>query len=250
MRKQLWAWSVAVLAALARAQSPTDGFSLNAVNFYVQKPYDLQLSDRYQFQDGVHTLWTRSDDKAFQQGNTTDGRTEMRWDNFNDQGVDHMFDADVMVEAGSNQTCIMQVKSNTSGEAVYMQVFSPGEVRWGSQSGSVMIANAYGTWFNLKAAYNPKTRQARVWINNVLKRTATHGQAAQDWYFKNGTYGTSGVSKAHFRNIKLWTTGKPSGIAPRFARASILPALRIDARGRLLPAAALRNIAAFPLPKP
>lgn len=146
-----------------RAQSPTDGFSLYNDTFYVQKPWDKQLEERYTFKDGIHTTWTYEDDKPLAQGNGSDGRTELRWNTWADQLIEHMWTGDVMIDSGSNQTYIFQVKSNTSGEPIYLQVFRPGEVHWGSKSAPTLIADAYGKWFNLKAAYDPMSRLPRVW---------------------------------------------------------------------------------------
>lgn len=223
----------------ASAQSPTDGFSRYPDTFYVQKPWDKPLEERYQFKDGIHTLWTYADDKPLAQGNGSDGRTEMRWNTWADQKTEHMWTGDVMIDSGANQTCIFQVKSNTTGEAIYLQVFSPGEVHWGGKSGTTLIAGCYGKWFNLKCAYHPATGLARVWVNDVLKGTQNHKGTA--WYFKNGTYGTTGFSRDHYKNIQTWIKGgtgalpapKPMGRAWPGAAVFSLDGRRVRPEARL-----------------
>lgn len=61
---------------------PTDGFSavpLSKRNFDMQWPYNLNLSDRYSFIDGVHRFWVYSTDKPFKPDTTTKPRTEIRF---------------------------------------------------------------------------------------------------------------------------------------------------------------------------
>src|SRR5262245_39065517 len=84
----------------ARAEDPTLGFVEYPDTFKVQSPYDLPTADRYDFTDGVHTCWIKSGDKPFEKGNTTSGRTEMRWNTWANQDVEHMWEADMMFEAG------------------------------------------------------------------------------------------------------------------------------------------------------
>jgi len=60
---------------------PTDGFTavpLSERNFHMQWPYNLKLSDRYSYHDGVRKLWVYSTDKPFNSGTTTKPRTEIR----------------------------------------------------------------------------------------------------------------------------------------------------------------------------
>lgn len=62
-------------------EGPRKGFTslpLNASNFFIHKPYDLAVSDRYSFIDGIHKLWVLASDKPFKQGSPTRPRTEIR----------------------------------------------------------------------------------------------------------------------------------------------------------------------------
>jgi hypothetical protein len=135
------------------------------------------------------------------------GRVEMRWPDWPDQGAENMVAADVMYEPGTDGTCIMQIKTNTGSaghESVYLNVHDNGNLYHGVNK-TVIVANGAGTWHNIKAAYNPTTGLARVWIDNALKFQQSYpaGTGAV-WYFKNGCYWASGTSKAHFKNVTFW----------------------------------------------
>jgi hypothetical protein len=66
----------------------------------------------------------------------------------------------------------------------------------------------YDRWFNLKAAFNPRTGLARAWIDDRLVKVRQYRTGTSGWYFKNGTYNNGlpegGVSVAHFRNIHIY----------------------------------------------
>ena len=60
---------------------PTHGFlnvSLDSSNFLIQSPYDLSVSDRYSFVDGIHKMWVLSSDKPHSPLSLTSPRTEIR----------------------------------------------------------------------------------------------------------------------------------------------------------------------------
>jgi hypothetical protein len=202
----------AILASPGRGQSPTDGFGAYQDTFSVQKPYNIDLSQRFEYKDSTYSCWVYHTDKGYSPETPTSGRTEMRWSTWKDQDVEHMWEADMMFEAGTAHTCVMQVKSNTGGEAMYMQVFSPGDLRIGSESGPTVISGAYGKWFNMKIAYDPKSGTGRCWIDNVLKNTHHNGSNPKNWYFKNGTYGAESFSKSHYKNIRMWMKGLQSAV--------------------------------------
>jgi hypothetical protein len=184
------------------AEDPTVGFTEYMDTFKVQHPYDLQESDRFSFENGVYTTWVLSTDKPFEMGSTTAPRTEMRWSQNWTTG-ERMWDADVMYESPTSQSCIMQVKGNApeGGEAMYLQV-NGGNLRNSVQRPFLM--NSYDTWMNIKTAYNTATRVGRIWVNNCLVYTTTY-TATASWYFKNGTYGCNvAMCKSHFKNIRFW----------------------------------------------
>ncbi|XP_038989837.1 citrate-binding protein-like [Phoenix dactylifera] len=69
------------MAVEAWPPDPTYGFislPLNNSNFDIQKPYDLPVSERYSFINGIHKLWVLSTDKPHSLMSHTAPRTEIR----------------------------------------------------------------------------------------------------------------------------------------------------------------------------
>ena len=196
------ALQAAIAFALPALAQPTRGFVEYQSTFKVQKPYDIPVEQRFSDTGGMYTTKVYPNDNPFEKGNTTEPRTEMRWETWTDQTIDHMYEADVMYESKCNRTCIMQVKSNTAGEAVYLRVLDGGDLIW-LGAGATILKGYYGKWFNLKASFNPASRVAKVWIDDQLKYQHSYS-SSKDWYFKNGTYTVegSGPAVAHFKNIK------------------------------------------------
>ena len=118
--------------------------------------------------------------------------------------TEHMWEADVFVEPGSEGVCIMQVKSNKGFESVYLNVKNNN--LYHDSKKEVILNDCTGKWFHVLAAYNPANGIARIWINGELKLThEEHHPPSTPWYFKNGVYNTkASTSKAHFKNIKFW----------------------------------------------
>lgn len=59
---------------------PTQGFvqlPFNSSFYYIQKPYDLDVSKRYSFVNGTHKLWVYSTDKPLARSSPTRPRTEV-----------------------------------------------------------------------------------------------------------------------------------------------------------------------------
>jgi hypothetical protein len=181
---------------------PTTGFTEYTDTFKVQHPWNLKESDRFSFANGIYTAFIHHNDLPFKPGSPTGPRTEMRWLQDWDTG-ERMWEADVLVDAPTSHSAIMQVKTDTPGahEAIYLQVDN-GHLQNGV--GPVIAPNIVGHWFHANVAYNTATRVARVWINNCLVFTRKHPVAAT-WYFKNGVYGCDPATcESHFKNVRFW----------------------------------------------
>ena len=177
--------------------SPTDGWTRYSATYGVQNWTEAPLSQRFWFENGIHRT------RVYQ----GESRVEMRWKNWPSQSRDNMWDGDVMFSAGTLKTCIMQIKSNTGGEPIYIQVTTSGTIRNDGESATLATGLA-GQWFNLKASFNPSTGVSRAYLNDVLVKTRQYNTSARDWYFKNGTYNNgrpAGYSEASFRNIRHWS---------------------------------------------
>lgn len=183
------------------AGSPTAGWtplSWNSSSYEVQNWTNAPLNQRFTITNGVYNINVHSGEK----------RVEMRWNDWANQSRDNMWEADVLLDSGSTNTAIMQIKSNEDGEPIYIQVAdTKGDLR--NDGDSTPIArNMYGKWFNLKCSFNPSTGVGRVWINDTLVKTRKYAKGGTTWYFKNGAYNNGLPSGArtsvHFKNIKLW----------------------------------------------
>ena len=202
---------LAVMIGSASAQpvrapaDPTAGWTSvpwSASSYNVQNWTKAPLNQRFTITSGIYNINVHSGEK----------RVEMRWDDWANQKKDNMWEADVFLDPGSTRTAIMQIKSNTNGEPIYIQVFNTnGDLR-NDSDGSALARGMYGKWFNLKCAFNPTTGVGRVWIDNVLVKTRQYRKGGTTWYFKNGAYNNGLPSGArtsvHFRNIKLWRNDK------------------------------------------
>jgi hypothetical protein len=181
---------------------PRAGWTEFMDTFTVQHPYDLQVADRFTFQDGVYTLWVFPNDKPHAVGNTTAPRTEMRWSNWTTG--ERMWEADMMFESPLTHTCVMQIHNVGAAIAAYMQV-NNGDMR-NAAGGGTVLTNYYNKWFNMKVAFNPDTHTVRTWVNNCLIATTKAPNGPDpNWYFKNGVYTCNAtICRDHFKNIRFW----------------------------------------------
>jgi hypothetical protein len=202
---------VIALFAFARpvVAAPTDGLVEYLDTFTLQKPYDLNISDRFSATNvnGLlqYTCWVKSGDNPLYITSGTQPRTEMRW-NTNWNVTERMWEADVFIDSGTdNQTAIMQVKSNNGGgEPIYITV--NGGNLYNTYGSTPIATNIIGRWFHMICAYNPTTGQRRVWIDGtqVVNSTETHPLSTV-FYFKNGTYHVATLSRVHFQSVRFWS---------------------------------------------
>jgi hypothetical protein len=123
--------------------SPTAGLHRYQDSYKVQQPYDLAVADRFSVTAGpTYSAWILKGDKPFSPGSGTGPRTEMRWGNWSD--VEHMWEADVMVDPGTTGTAIMQVKSNDGFEPVYVNVKGNGDL-YNDSNRTVLVSCVRGS---------------------------------------------------------------------------------------------------------
>jgi len=178
----------------------------------VQKPWDLPVSDRFSFANGIYTFWVYGTDQPLSQGSGTGPRTEARVATWSDQTRDNMFEGDALLIT-QQKYCLHQIKSNTGGEPVYIQVASPGyadgTIRQGGGT-QVLGTPGLNKWFHLNTFFNPVTGARGVWYNGVRVLGDGSPNASRDFYFKFGVYDNTGVKDGHqdkdqYKNIKYWT---------------------------------------------
>ncbi|GEM_PF-1228052 len=135
-----------------------------------------------------------------------ESRVEMRWANWPNQNTANQFVCDAMFDANTQATAIHQIKSNTGGEVIYLQVQAPGTLR--NDNGSVFATGMANQWFHINSIFDPTTGQAYAYINGALQVTRSYPTSDRAWYFKNGCYNnglpSGGKSTAWFKNISSW----------------------------------------------
>jgi hypothetical protein len=133
-------------------------------------------------------------------------RVEMRWDNWPNQNTYNQFQGTAWFSSGTQKTAIHQIKSNTGGEPIYIQVASPGTLR--NDNGSTFASGMSGTWFRLNSLFNPANGDARAYINGSQKVSRSFPTSDRQWYFKNGVYNnglpSGGKSQSKWQNITHW----------------------------------------------
>jgi hypothetical protein len=184
---------------------PTAGFTEYEDSFVVQRPYTLAGADRLKYEDGIYTFTIKSSDPAHNPGGTNAPRTEARYSDMSTGEL--IWTGDVMFESPS-KTCVFQIHNVNSPIAIYLRVID--NRMFNLASGTTILTDHTGKWFNLKVAFNTQTREVRTYINNCLKETS-HGPntaSVAKWYFKHGVYTCeSGTCVSHYKNIHLYQKG-------------------------------------------
>jgi hypothetical protein len=197
-------------AAINTASDVTPFWTQTPFTYKIQKPWNLGESARYRYDQAtnVHTMWVNSTDEPFEQGNTTDPRTEMRWYQEYSSG-EHRWDADVYVPSGTNGADIMQITrvarpSGTPATDIMLRASNQNGGTLKYYTSTTIKTGIYDKWWNLKVAHNASTGKIRVYADNVLALTVDdRGPATR--HFKNGVYHHgSGRAEARFRNVRYW----------------------------------------------
>jgi hypothetical protein len=176
-------------------------------SFTLQKPWNLQDSDRYAYNaaTNTHITWVFSTDQPHAKGSPTRPRTEMRWNRFSTGK--QMWEADVLIPSGTaGPSTIMQVKHRddeidpTWSYALRFHDANGGTFR-NHDSGADLQTGVYNRWWNVKAVNDADSGWTHLYINDRLVDKA-HVVYNGDRNFKNGVYGGAGQTTAHFRDIR------------------------------------------------
>jgi hypothetical protein len=177
--------------------------------FRVQKPWDLNVSDRYSYNASTktHLTWVRSTDKPHSQSSNTDPRTEMRWFNEYSSGW-HMWASDVYIPSGTAGTSIMQIKhiddESDSTTDYMLRVYSDNGGTFKRYCCTALKTGIYNKWWKIQVVHNADTGAVYLGINGVVVDTASYPWRGTR-VFKNGVYATSHpTATAHFRNLKYY----------------------------------------------
>jgi hypothetical protein len=199
-------------ACVRTATSRTVGWDRDDADFTLHYPWNLEPEDRYRY-EGVydtHTTWIYSTDESIGPNNPTKPRSEMRWGTyFTGQ---HMWDADVFIPPGADDTCIMQILRDLRPEGapatdLMIRMFNADGGTLRRHSDNALIAkDLYNRWFNLKVAHYVNEGTVRIYLDDRLVLTGPDNGPTGGRTFKNGVYhaGTTERAEARFRHIKLW----------------------------------------------
>jgi Alginate lyase len=181
---------------------PTDGFAEVPFTYSIQYPYDLQLTNRYSFNNGVHSFWVYATDQPFQQGSATEPRTEMRIFNDYTNGV-WQFEGDLYVPSGTTGVAVMQVfGGTTAATASQLRVYNGSLCRYTSP----IMNNIYDQWIHVNVIHDANAHTVSIYLNGSFARSdADRGPAT--YYFKCGVYIQDNPSdrvESQWANIKVW----------------------------------------------
>ncbi|XP_058081981.1 citrate-binding protein-like [Magnolia sinica] len=185
---------------------PTDGFvslPLNSSNLYVQRPYDLLLSDRYSFIDGVHRLWVFATDKPHTPTSKTAPRTEIRIRGYDYSSGVWQFEGYGFVPNGTSGVCIMQLfGASAQATTAAMTVHNSSLMYY---TNAVLIPFIYDRWFRLNVIHSVGAKIVSIFIDGVLKLTVDDHRGAYH-YFKCGVYAQRDRSyymESRWKDIKV-----------------------------------------------
>lgn len=110
-----------------------------------------------------------------------------------------------MLDSDTQRTAVSQIKSNTGGEAVYLQVTRSGTIRNDNEQHS-LVEGIDGQWHHWTILFNPLTGLGEIWYDYTLLEHVSHSTGPLAWYFKNGTYNnglpTGHCSTAYFKTFR------------------------------------------------
>jgi hypothetical protein len=201
---------VALAYGTARAQ--TNGFHTITDSYYVQFPTNVTLSQRFTVTNNMYTCWVYGTDGPTAETGNTLPRTEMRWQTWTNQAVANQFVFDEQFSAGTEETCVHQIKSDnrgdgSGGEALYLQVNQPGTLR--NSVGANFATGIANTWYHINSIYDPASGNAELYYNGSEVATVT-GYTYPDgnWYFKTGVYDngmpTNAEAWVQIKNVQHW----------------------------------------------
>jgi hypothetical protein len=193
--KRITALTLCSLAlGVSAAQAQTSGYTRYSNSYTVQNR--TSGCGGWSYSSGIWKTWVCAGEE----------RVELRWRDWPNQSRYNQWQGEINFSSATQKTAIMQIKSNTGGEPIYLQVTSSGTLR--NDGGSTFASGMANTWFRWNALFNPANGDSKGYINGSQKVSRSYSTSDRHWYFKNGTYNnglpSGGKSTAQFRNISHW----------------------------------------------
>ncbi|GLJ48399.1 hypothetical protein SUGI_1021690 [Cryptomeria japonica] len=187
--------------------SPTDGFTqqnLTKANFEIQKPYDKEVSQRYSFIKGVHSMWVYINDKPHFRGSKTRPRTEIGIKGYGYTSGVWQFEGEVYVPQGTTGVCVMQIFGGTQHATAFMLHVYVGMLKRYDEQ--VVATDIYDRWIHVNVIHNADEGKVYVFVEEEEKLVVDdRGPAIHS--FKFGVYTqtkSSSCMEARWRNVKVW----------------------------------------------
>ncbi|KAG4389740.1 hypothetical protein AAZX31_06G142400 [Glycine max] len=177
---------------------------LNTTNFDHHKPYDLPVTERYSFTDGVHKLWVYSTDKPLSQNSTTRPRSEIRIRGYDYSSGVWQFEGQGFVPNGTSGVCIMQVFGADPPRATTLMVRAYNDSLKYYEA-PILVPNIWGRWFQLNVIHDVEASNVKVYFDRVQVYEAT-GHGGYSHYFKFGVYTQNDPSyymESQWKGIKV-----------------------------------------------
>ncbi|XVF37197.1 hypothetical protein REPUB_Repub19eG0125300 [Reevesia pubescens] len=190
------------------AADPTDGFThvpLTDENFDLQKPYDEPLSERYNYSNGVRSLWVYDKDKPFKPGSGTRPRTEIRIKGHDYSSGVWQFEGHAYVPKGTSGVTIVQIHGAAEGATTLQLRIYEGNMRYYRYN--LVATDLYDKWFRVNVIHDVGKGKITVFLDGEEK-FVVKDQGPGDLYFKCGVYAapanSSNYMESRWRDIKLF----------------------------------------------
>ncbi|XP_030461938.1 citrate-binding protein-like [Syzygium oleosum] len=190
---------------------PTSSFEelpLNQSNLHIQKPYDLPVSDRYSFINGIHKLWVYSSDHPLSKGSPTRPRSEIFLNQYIYYSGVWQFEAHGYVPCGTSGVCITQVfgAAFPRNTTLMLRVYN-GSLYY--YHDTVLVPDIYDRWFRVNIIHDVAASNLKVYIDGEFKfETSGHGGTFH--YFKCGVYAQDNASyymESRWKGIRVLKKG-------------------------------------------
>ncbi|KAF2293155.1 hypothetical protein P3X46_018382 [Hevea brasiliensis] len=192
------------------AEDPTQGFAelpFNSSYYYIQKPYDLDVSKRYSFVNGTHQLWVYSTDKPLARSSPTRPRTEVIINGYNYTSGVWQFEGNAYVPSGTSGVCIMQVfgadPNATITTTLMLRVYS-GNLTY--YTDPVIVPQIYDRWFRVNVIHDMDASNVKVYVDGFLSYQGS-GRGGAFHFFKFGVYAQKNDSdymESRWKEIKIF----------------------------------------------
>ncbi|MBA0775780.1 hypothetical protein Gotri_010887 [Gossypium trilobum] len=187
---------------------PTDGFTrvpLTDENFDLQKPYNIPLSQRYNYSDGIRSFWVYNKDKSFKPDSDTRPRTEVRIKGHDYSSGIWQFEGYAFVPTGTSGVTIVQIHGAAEGATTLQLRIYDGNMRYYRYN--LVATDLYDKWFRVNVIHDVGKGKITVFIDGEEK-FVVNDQGPGDLYFKCGVYAapakSSNFMESRWRDVKLF----------------------------------------------